>query len=106
MIHHIHYYLLDPYLDWWTEDATVVEGPYMAGQRLWPTAVVCRKQVYIFGGKDSNKNDIDSVSILDLETNTCRNGPPMSSARTAFDAVLLDEKRILLLGGREGYVGL
>ena len=104
MIRHIHYYLLDPYLEWWAEDATVIEGPYLADQRLWPTAVVCGKQVHIFGGQDSNENDTDSVSIIDLETNTCRNGPPMSSAHTAFAAVLLDDKRIILLGGREGYI--
>ena len=58
--------------------------------------------MYIFGGKDSDGNDTDSVSILGLETNTHRNGPPMSSACTEFAAVLLDENRILLLGGREG----
>jgi hypothetical protein len=45
MICHLHYYLLDQYLDWWTEDAKIMEGPHLVNQRQWPTAVLCGTQV-------------------------------------------------------------
>jgi hypothetical protein len=62
--------------------------------------------VYSFGGKDSEGEDTCSVSIFNLETNTHRNGPPMPSTHAEFEAILLDDQRILISGGRVGQEGL
>jgi hypothetical protein len=59
-----------------------------------------------FGGKDSEGDDMCSVSIFNLETNTHRNGPPMPSTHAEFAAILLDDKIILISGGRLGREGL
>ena len=80
----------------------------MINQRRWPTAVLCGTQVYSFGGKGSDGDDTCSVSIFNVETNTHRNGPPMPSARVEVEsaAILLDDKRIMISGGRVRGEGL
>ena len=75
MIRHIHFYLLDKYVDWWIEDAVIREGPHLVDQCKRPTAVLCGTKVFSFGGYDAEGESTRSVSIFNLDTNTRRSGP-------------------------------
>jgi len=86
--------------------ASFSPGPEMLSERYGFGAVVLPEQqeqgVLIAGGRSRRGEFLASTEIFDLNEETFSSGPPMKSKRMGCGTVVLDDGRVVVVGGFDG----
>ncbi|KAM7539182.1 hypothetical protein Aperf_G00000050476 [Anoplocephala perfoliata] len=75
-------------------------GPEMQKPRHYHSAVGTDKNIFVFGGENSNEMTLYSCETFNCVSNKWTELPNMPTARAASSAVVIPEEGVLVVGGR------
>ena len=73
--------------------------PPMSQRRVYSTPVYHQGLLYVVGGCSETGAPLDSVEVLDVESQTWSRLPPLPTARAGAAAVALEGGQLMVLGG-------